>query len=155
MAGKPKILLNKNIQDCIFVFIIGASLLWYAFFEHYAGPAVEWKMSPYLFPVLVATLLLLISVSLFFDGLHQIKTQSEEKAGASVKWKTVLVVVAMVVVYYLIMKPLHFIPSTIIFLAALIFYLGERRFWLIALISVVSTLAIYGIFGIALSVMLP
>jgi hypothetical protein len=61
----------------------------------------------------------------------------------------------MAVGYYLVLPLLHFIPATVIFLAALIAFLGERRLWLVGLVAVVSTLAIWGIFGRALGVMLP
>jgi hypothetical protein len=156
---------NKSIQECLCVFALGAALLCYSLVEHYGGPHVEWKMSPYLFPSLVAVFLMLLGVSLLFDGLGQIKAAKRiSEAGTDgkrgdtakeVKWKTVLVTIALAVVYYLVLPFLTFIPATIVFLVAFIFFLGERRYWLIALIAVISSVLLWAIFGIALGVMLP
>jgi hypothetical protein len=153
---------NKNIQECLCVFALGVALLCYSLVEHYGGPHVEWKMSPYLFPSLVAVFLMLLGVSLLFDGLGQLKaakrapgTTSGKDSIKEVKWKTVLVTIALAVVYYLVLPFLTFIPATIVFLAAFMFFLGERRYWLIVLIAVISSVVLWAIFGIALGVMLP
>jgi hypothetical protein len=148
---------NKHIQDSCFVFLCGAALLWYSLAEHYGGPAVEWKMSPSLFPSLVSVFLLLLSVSLLFEGLREIKCAKSGAAGdgGPVKTKLVLAAVALAVGYFVLMRLITFIPATILFLAGFIFMLGERRWRLIALIAVISSLAIYAIFSIALGVMLP
>jgi len=154
MAGNRNVFKNKNIQDAVFVFLFGVALMAHSLKEHYGGNTQEWKLSAYLFPILVAIFLILLSIALLFDGLHQLKNAHEE-AGEKVAWKPVLVVIALSIAYYFAIKPLHFIPATIIFLGLLIFFLGERRMWLIALISVISVFTLYGIFGIALKVMLP
>ena len=154
---------NKSLQESLFVFALGAALLWYSLAEHYGGPKVEWKMSPYLFPSLVAVFLMLLAVSLLFEGLGQLKADSPAPVKADnrgdntkeAKWKTVPVPIALAVVYYLVLPFLTFIPATIIFLFAFIFFLGERRYWLMALIAVISSAALWAIFGIALGVMLP
>jgi hypothetical protein len=152
---------NKSLQESLFVFALGAALLWYSLAEHYGGPKVEWKMSPYLFPSLVAVFLMLLAISLLCDGLSQLKGAKNASAGSrddstkEAKWKTVLVTIALAVVYFLVLPFLTFIPATIIFLSAFIFFLGERRYWLIALIAVISSVALWAIFGIALGVMLP
>jgi putative tricarboxylic transport membrane protein len=152
------LLRNKNIQDSCVIFICGAGLLCYALFSHYNGPIVEWKMSPSLFPVIVSVFLMLLSVSLLFDGLYQIREAKKSASGGAAqkaKIKPVLVTIALSIAYFVVMRYITFIPATILFLGAFIFFLGERRYWLIALIAVITALAVYAIFGIALSVRLP
>ena len=151
---------NRNIQDSCFMCIAGAALLWYSLWEHYKGPGVEWKMSPSLFPLLVSFFLLLLSVSLLFDGLRQIKREREKPARGNaakpaVKAGPVLITIALSAAYYFLLRLITFIPSTILFLAALVYLLGERRYWLIALIAVTASLVVYAVFGLALGVMLP
>ena len=155
------LLKNKNIQDSCVIFLCGAGLLCYALYSHYNGPRVEWKMSPSLFPVIVSAFLMLLSVSLLFDGLYQIREEKKSASGGSggaaqkAKFKPVLVTIALSIAYFVVMRYITFIPATILFLGAFIFFLGERRYWLIAIIAVITALAVYAIFGIALSVRLP
>jgi hypothetical protein len=59
------------------------------------------------------------------------------------------------VVYVIVMPHLTFLVSTVLFLFALFFYLGERRYLLISLLSVGFTSLMYLLFGKLLHVMLP
>jgi hypothetical protein len=154
MPGTVKPLKNRNIQDSIAFFLSGGALIWYSLKKHYGGPSVEWKMSPYLFPILVSVFLMLLSVSLFFDGLYQLRHGEEKKTGP-VKFRSVLITIGLSAAYVVLMGWIGFIPATIIFLAVFTFFLGERRLWLIALLALAAALSIYGIFGMALGVMLP
>lgn len=150
-----KPLKNRNIQDSILFFLSGGALIRYSLVKHYGGPPVEWKMSPYLFPILVSVFLLLLSVSLFFDGLYQIRHGGEAGGAGPVKFRSVLITIALSAAYVVLMRWIGFIPATVIFLAVFIFFLGERRLWLIALVALIATLSIYVIFDTALGVMLP
>jgi putative effector of murein hydrolase LrgA (UPF0299 family) len=116
-------------------------------------------MSPSLFPVLISVFLMLLSVSLLFDGLHQIKekkaSENTNEAVKRIRVRPVLITIALSIAYFMLMPRLTFIPSTIFFLGIFIFTLGERRYWVIGLVAVISTLVIWAIFGVALGVMLP
>jgi putative tricarboxylic transport membrane protein len=150
---------NKNIQESFVIFICGALLLWYSLSLHYNGPTVLWKMSPSLFPVLVSVFLMLLSVSLFFDGLHQIKeektSENTSETAKGIRVRPVLITIALSIAYFVLMPYITFIPCTILFLGIFIFTLGEGRYWMIALVAVISALAIWAIFGLALGVRLP
>jgi putative tricarboxylic transport membrane protein len=147
---------NRDIQDSCFIFIAGAALLWYSLSEHYKGPGVEWKMSPSLFPALVSVLLLLLSAPLLLGGLRQIRGERPARdAKSAVKTGPVLISAALSAAYYFLLRFITFIPSTVLFLAALMYLLGERRYWLIALTAVAGSLAVYAFFGLALGVRLP
>lgn len=158
---------NRNIKDGCVIFTAAAALLWHSLAEHYRGPGVEWKMSPSLFPVLVSAALLLLSAALCLEGFAQIRREKEVPPGGEVspfgeaplcapgKQKPVLLTLALSAAYYGLLRLIGFIPATILFLGALLYLLGERRHWLVALVAVVSALGIYAVFGLALGVMLP
>ena len=59
------------------------------------------------------------------------------------------------IAYAALLPHLGFIFASMLFLAALIWFLGERKIWLLAAISVVMPLLLYVIFGVLLSVRLP
>lgn len=153
--SKRHYLFNKNIQDAILFFMLSVALLVYALVNHYSSRKLEWKISPYLFPVMISVFICALSFSLFTDGIRQIKSNEKEKGKTDAHWKGVVFTIAASVIYYAIMDIIKFIPATILFLAAMFLYLGERRIWLIALISVLCALSIYIIFGVLLHVMLP
>jgi hypothetical protein len=102
---------------------------------------------------------MLLSVSLFFDGLHQIKEEKASKNTSEtekgIRVRPVLITIALSIAYFILMPYVTFIPCTILFLGIFIFTLGERRYWMIALVAVISALTIWAIFGLALGVRLP
>ncbi|MEA4847185.1 MAG: tripartite tricarboxylate transporter TctB family protein [Clostridiaceae bacterium] len=153
--SKKDYLHNKNIQDAVLFFILAAALMAYSLVNHYSTVKLEWKLSPYLFPTLIAVFIAALSLSLFADGKRQIKLNEKGEKKTAIHWKGVLFTIGSSIVYYGIMKILTFVPSTILFLVAMFLHLGERRIWLISLISVVCSFSIYIIFGVMLHVMLP
>lgn len=153
--SKNNYLHNKNIQDAILFLILAAGLLVYSLINHYGSIKMEWKTSPYLFPVLVAVFIFALSISLIAEGTQQIKSNAKTEQKAAAQWKSVAFTIVVSIIYYVIMRFITFIPATILFLVAMFLYLGERRKWLMALISIISSLAIYVIFDVLLHVMLP
>ncbi len=146
---------NRNIQDAILFFILAAALMIYSLVNNYSTANMEWKTSPYLFPVLIAVFIGALSYSLLADGIRQMKAGEEDVKKTAAKWNGVLFTIAASIIYYGIMRIVTFVPATILFLVAMLVYLGERRIWLVGLVSVISSLAIYVIFGMLLNVMLP
>lgn len=156
--GKQSLLHTASFQDSIFVGLCATALLIYSLYHHYFDRNTsDWKTSPYLFPTLISVFGLLLTVSLIMDGLQELRSGEEKKknTGSKRNLTGVLVLIAASLVYYLLMPILHFIPATILFLAALFIYLGERKWWKIALLAVITTLAIYALFGKGLNVRLP
>ena len=150
-----KYLQNSNIQDGVVVFVLGLALFCYSMYSHATGIPVEWKMSPYLFPCLLSVFAVLLAVSLLADGYHEIRSGEGSAGKAPVNLLRVAVIVALALAYYFLLPVLTFIPATILFLAVFISYLGERRWWLTALISVAAAGILYFLFGVCLNVMLP
>ncbi len=158
-GGKKTLRRNANFQESVFVGVCSAGLLIYSLYHHHFDRNTsEWKMSPYLFPVLISVFGFLLAVSLLADALHELRVPETEAAGESGAKKNpvgALVLVGASVVYYLLLPVLHFIPATILYLLGLIFYLGERKWWKLALLSVLTTGAVYALFGLVLHVRLP
>ncbi|MBO6039952.1 MAG: tripartite tricarboxylate transporter TctB family protein [Oscillospiraceae bacterium] len=150
---------NKNVQESIVVFLLGLALGAYSLISfHTARVQTRWIMSPYLFPLLLSVFAVLLSVSLFGEGRFEVgeaRRGAEQTKPAKLKLKNVLVVVLMGVAYYVLISLIHFIPASMVFLAAMIWFLGERRWWMIALVAVLMPLVLYALFALGLSVRLP
>ena len=156
--GKPSLLHTASFQDSIFVGLCSAVLLAYSLYHHYFDRNTsEWKTSPYLFPTLISVFGLLLTFSLIMDGLQELRAGEVKKkdTGSKKNLVGVLVLIGASVAYYILLPILHFIPATIIFLTGLFIYLGERKWWKIALLAVITTVAIYALFGKGLNVRLP
>lgn len=147
-----------TFQDAVFVGVCSAGLLSYSLYHHYFDKNTsEWKTSPFLFPTLIAVFGLLLTLSLVADALRELRAGegAGTKSGSGKNLVGVLVLIGAAVVYYFLLPLLHFIPATILFLTGLFLYLGERKWWKIALLSVITTVAIYALFGMMLNVRFP
>lgn len=156
-----KTLKNENLKkegvQCLLFFAIGAGLLVYSLYQH-SRFNIDWAMSPYLFPLLISIFLLLLAVGLVAETIGKTKAetgQEETKSSGSAYRGKFLLSVAGILVYYLAMPYLGFIFSSLLFLAAMFWLLGERRWQLILLLSAGTTFILYGIFHGLLHVMLP
>lgn len=151
---------NKSVLDSIVVCLLGIALAVYSLVSFYtAAVKTEWILSPYLFPLLLSVFAVLLSVSLFAEGFHEVKTareaQGEQPAAAPLAIKKVLVVTLLGIAYYFLITVIHFIPASMVFLAALIWYMGERKYWKIAAIAIAMPLVLYVLFAMLLNVRLP
>jgi putative tricarboxylic transport membrane protein len=148
---------EPTIQDAIFIFACSVALLIYGLYNKFTGIQSEWKLSPYLFPVLLSVFGALLSISLFYDGYRAIHSggQVERSSADRKNLKRLGVFLLICLIYYVLFVPLGFLVSTALMLAALFFLLGERRIWIIALLSIACSGAIYVIFGVLLNVRFP
>ena len=153
------ILKNKNVQDSIAVFLLGMALGAYSLIGFStAAVKTRWIMSPYLFPLLLSAFALLLAFSLFGEGRYEVKHARGGKTPvktAALKRKNVLAVVLLGIAYVVLIPLIHFIPASILFLAALIRFMGERRWWMLAAVAIVMPLVLYALFGLGLGVRLP
>ena len=111
--------------------------------------------------------ILLMLVPLFiWNGANSIrefkKLLKDEEIPEETKWECGLhitrtkVVVTLITVVYLILTPVvGFFACTIVYLAALAFYLGVRKALPLILFSLLFTAALYGIFVIWLQIHMP
>lgn len=154
-SGKKGLLSTKNGQDGVVVLLLGIALCVYSFYMYYTAKVVtEWKMSPYLFPVLISVFAIALSVSLFADAKRELVDAVEKKAEPA-NLKKVVIVVALAVAYYVLLDFITFIPATIVYLVAMFIFFGERKWWLIALLAAATSGIIYVLFGMLLHVRLP
>lgn len=139
----------SRIEGFVFL-LLSISAIVYSLVEHHLAKVV-WQQSPYLFPLLVAVFLLPLSLSL----LRSAGKEKGEVTPVLFLVRDTAVVTLATLVYVMVMPYLTFLVSTTLFLFGLFFYLGERRYLLIGLLSVGFTSLMYLLFGKLLHVMLP
>jgi hypothetical protein len=145
----------SEIQEGLLFFLCAALLLVYSLVNHLGSISLEWKLSPYLFPLLIAICLGVLSVSLLAEGFRKKGTEEVgAKKGVSL-WKRSICIFLFAICYFLLMNLITFIPATILFLIVSFLYLGERRLWLIGALSLSTAFIVYFLFDVMLHVMLP
>lgn len=112
-------------------------------------------LSPGTFPAVGAGVLFFLALALFCKAMRQELSSGADKAVHETKWKSVLVVTLLCLVYVWVLPLFHFVITTMVFLAFFLFYIGERRIWMVSVVSISTTLVIYFIFGNMLKVLLP
>ena len=142
---------SSTFWEGVFLFVVSVFGISMSFISH-KDFNVEWKLSPYLFPLIISFFLLILSISIITQGL---KDESEKKEKSKIDIKSLLIFGLICILYLLVFNFLGFVLSTIILLVLLMMLLGERRWWFILLVSVISSLVIYLLFAKYLSVMLP
>ncbi len=142
---------NKHALEGILFSTLGVFLLVYSLYNHYQIE-VAWKLSPYLFPVLIALLLIVASIGLFLQGRGRTKTNdSLERDGL----KRIAFFTGLVFLYYIVLPFLGFIITNILVLSLIFIYLKLRSWWRVALLSIGITLILYLVFQTLLHVRLP
>ena len=155
---KKSLLRNPNFQDALFVGLCSVTLLVYSLYHHHFDRnTTEWKTSPFLFPTLISVFGLMLVASLLADAFQDMKIAEAAagEEGGKKNTKGALVFIAASILYYVVLPLIHFIPATILYLAGLFIYLGERKWWKILLLSVITAGAVYVLFGMGLNVRLP
>ena len=142
---------SSTFWEGVFLFVVSVFGISMSFISH-KDFNVEWKLSPYLFPLIISFFLFILSISIIMQGL---KDESEKKEKGKVDIKSLLIFGLICILYLHVFNFLGFVLSTIILLVLLMMLLGERRWWFILLVSVISSLIIYLLFAKYLSIMLP
>ena len=151
---KRSLLRSSRFQDGLFVCLCSGGLLAYALYhQHVDRNVTGWKTSPFLFPVLLAGLGLLLSGFLFYDALRG-GTENRQPQRSGNRWAP-LVLTAAAVLYCALLPVLHFLPATALFLSALFLWLGERRPLRAVPLALAVTGLVYAVFALALRVRLP
>ena len=137
---KRQYLSNSKVKESLLFITIAIVILLYSLINHYTTKDLQWGLSPYLFPLLVSVFMISISISLFVEGIKDEKLRKKEEINKvekkeKVYWKEVIFVIFISLVYYLAMDIIGFIFSTTLFLVILFVFLGERRKWILVLIS--------------------
>lgn len=113
----------------------------------------SWALSPALFPLIITISILLFSLSLIIKSLKEKHADTEAiRTQGAVK---LIFVIIISILYLIFLQKLHFLISSIIYLFLFLFILGERRWWLLEIISLITPALIQYIFGNLLGVFLP
>ena len=151
---------NKTVQDGAAVLALGIGLGVFSLYRFVCAPVqVEWILSPYLFPMLIACFAVGLGACLLLEGKRQMaregKKEPKPQQEASVSRKKAFRVVEMSAAYCFLLPILTFIPATALFLYSLMSFLGEQRRKVALPLAVLVPLALYAIFALGLNVRLP
>ena len=105
-----------------------------------------------LFPRIASGGLILTSLVVLINAL---RGKSDEEEKEPIKWIEFLITLGMLAAFYLLLRPLGFILTSALATAALMFRLGCRKWWVIALYSVIMPTVIFCIFYYGMYVSLP
>ncbi|MGH0052848.1 MAG: tripartite tricarboxylate transporter TctB family protein [Sphaerochaetaceae bacterium] len=126
------------------IFIIAISLTY--------PPSNHGVPGPGMFPIIIAGLIIVSSLSLFFATLRM---SNEANTTVDLKSKNVLnVYVTMVglIIYFILLPLVGFVVTSTIMLILYIKWFSKRPWWKTILISVIFVLAIFFLFGSVLNV---
>lgn len=123
----------------------------------YSGKYVNTKydlLGPSFFPRMTAVLAFICGLMLVIRWFRKRKDIVD-----SVPWlaylKVVAPVVAIITVCLLLMKPLGFLPMSVIFLFSISAFLGNRDYKFLAVYSVSMSVVLYVLFNVLLKIGLP
>lgn len=154
MRAFPSIRDRKKLGEALVFLVLGMALILYSHELWTTKNPIF--MSPYLFPFLIGLCIFLLAVSLFAQALRLGGSgPGVSKEKVPLNWRNVAVVIGFSGAYCALLPLLHFFPTTMVFLFGLLLVLGEKRVWLAALLAVGTTVVIYVLFGLLLSVLLP
>ena len=163
-----KRILNSAMQEGLALLLLGGWLLFYGLEAYSKSYIKDWAQSPSLFPVIVSGLLMLFGVIILRQGLRE-RGAAADKAGHTGQ---VLILLFMSLAYYLALSVIRlpylgvtiasltfafstFEAATIVFLAAMMAYLGVRSKRVLVLVPVCSSLFLSIMFRTLLRVLLP
>ena len=165
---KKKCGLNHAMQEGILLLLLGGWLLWYSIDAYQHSYIKDWLQSPSLFPVVISCLLGLFGVIIFMQGFRKGESENK-KAGSALQ---VLVLLGMSLAYYFALSVVKlpylaftigsltfalsaFEVATVVFLAAMMFYLGVRNKAVLVFVPIGASAFLSIMFRTLLRVLLP
>lgn len=114
--------------------------------------------SPKFFPVLIATILIIMNLIYFFQELRQNDQtfESLKVLFSGIVLKRILATCLMILVYALIFERIGFLISTILFLGSIMFLINGIKHWLKnVLVAIIFSGVAWYTFSVLLNVSLP
>ena len=152
-ASRPRALNTRSLLEGALFLALALGLLVYALHSHFSGIPVAWTLSPSLFPLLIGGLLLVLSISLLYQGFRGRAEDAPDPPPVS--WGRAAVTMGAALACFLLMPLAGFVLATAGFLLFMFLYLGERRPVLLILLPLGFSSALYLLFGKLLHVLLP
>jgi putative tricarboxylic transport membrane protein len=83
--------------------------------------------------------------------------RSGKRVGISekVRWKSIILVLASLFIYAVVLEKLGFLVSTLLFIGALLIIIERKKWLIVGIIAILSTLAFYIVFQVWLQSNLP
>lgn len=169
-----KIIKNHAIQEGALLLLLCGGLLGYSLDGYNRAFNKDWTQSPFLFPVIMGGLLGLLGLLLLTQGIRSLKPANTDAAASHDRGSAlrVLALVGLCLVYYaalswlklpyiactiggMILRFSTFELATLLFLAAMMFFMGVRKRPLLILVPIGTTLFISVMFRTLLHVILP
>ena len=165
---KKKCGLNSAMQEGLFLLVLGGWLLWYSVDAYRHSYIKDWAQSPSLFPVIIACLLGVFGVEIFRQGWME-KAREKKAGGQALR---VAVLFGMSLAYYFALSVIKlpymaltvgsltfalsvFEVATVVFLAAMMAYLGVRNKRVLLFVPIGASAFLSVMFRTLLRVLLP
>lgn len=149
MNNKP--FKNKDILEAIILSLISIFFINESLKLHGNN---QWALSPALFPLIVASLVLIFSIIQIIKSLVDENIVDKKKVNSG-NVKKLIGVILISFIYLIILPKIHFLLSSILYLATFMYILGERDLKILVIVSVITPVLIQYIFGTILNVYLP
>ncbi len=135
----------------VIVFCAAVFPLSQSFIRDEIGPGPEF------FPRALAGILIICSVILIIRSFVSASPalNDTDSSDSRREFKRVGITLALLIVYVILIPLISYVLSTVLYLALMMLFLGERRSWLIALWALGVTGGIYLLFSLLLKVPLP
>ncbi|SDN96536.1 putative tricarboxylic transport membrane protein [Cryobacterium flavum] len=151
--GRQAVLRKINTGD--FWAGLGIAILgtvgWIGSLQIFEPRGISGFLGPRTFPIAVSMAMLVLGLTVLVRGI--VKPRAPEESVGSVRELGVLC--SAIVVYLVIFPLLGFVTSTFLLLSGLFSYLGERRYWLSAIVAAVLSVLTFLCFSSGLNVALP
>lgn len=134
------------------LFLLAASLglLWSA----YGIAGFEALSSPGAVPMATTAIMVVAAITVLVQTLRR-PAGSTQTVARHILPLSVVVTIAMILGYALLLRPLGFIPTSVLFLAVLVRFLSRRSILFCAAVSVGTVTLIWLIFRMVFSVLMP
>ncbi len=117
--------------------------------------AIGYDPMPSKFPKLLAIICAILALFLMAGALVKTKREDDTVAEHNGSYSMMLLVCVSMVGYAAMLKFAGYIPSSIVMMIAVGWFLGFRKFRFLLVISIITVLIVYGVFGLLLGVPLP
>ena len=138
-----------------------SSLLWLIFsmiicIESYRLNLGSYKdPGPGFFPFLAGLVSTILSLILLILTFGTERKGGMDRVWENIKWKNIIFLLSFMLIYALFMVKLGFLLTTFIFMMGLVRIIEYRKWYVVAIAAIVTTLAAYFVFEVWLKTQLP
>lgn len=130
--------------------LLSLAAVWHA----YGIAGFEALSSPGAFPMAVAAIMVISSLIIAVKTLRA-SPESDQSFFRDVLPPAAAMMTMFILLYALALKPLGFLPTSLIFLFVSVLILSRRGLWFSAWVSVLCLVSVYVIFRLVFSVLMP